>query len=34
MCMCRNVRVDVCSHICIWIECLIFCFAGCFVMGD
>ena len=33
MCMGRNVRVDVCSNVCIWIELLIFCLAGCFVMG-
>ena len=30
----RNVRVYVCSHICTWIEFLIFCLAGCFVMDE
>ena len=34
ICMGRNARVDVCSHVCIWIEYLIFCLAGCFLMGD
>ena len=34
MCMGRNVRVDGCSHVCIWIEFMIFCFAGCFVMDE
>ena len=33
MCKGRNVRVGVCSHDYIWIEFLIFCLAGCFVMG-
>ena len=31
MCMGQNVRVDVRSHVCIWIEFLIFGLAGCFV---
>ena len=31
--MSRNVRVDVYSHSGIWIEFLIFCLVGCFVMG-
>ena len=34
MCMGRHVRVDVCSHVCIWIEFLIFCSARYFVMGE
>ena len=34
MCIGRNVRIDVYSHVCIWIEFLIFCLAGCYVMGE
>ena len=30
----RNVRVDVCSHVCIWIKFQIFCLAECFLMGE
>ena len=34
LCMGWNMRVDVCSHIDIWIIFVIFCLAGCFVMGQ
>ena len=34
MCMGQNVRVDVCSHVSIWIELLIFCLAECLVMSE
>ena len=34
MCMGQNVIVDVCSHVGIWIEFLIFCLAKCFLIGE